>query len=391
MLKQIKYNALPLTKPEQQIVKKKTVAELQAQLREMISYCYRYEHEKIPDAFVKLRADPKSITDVLSHCTAARLSQCIDYMESYYKNPEKHHEKLDKAKEACKKLSSFYGSLPYGTMIGKEEFYPLFSVRYLIENMEKNLDYKGTDLDLLNRYRQSIILVLEIYIDSVANVTKELNDAGYCGAIEVPLLKPAASQLRPKENDPAKLKDEMDDLGKYYFANMAPAAELIRGGYYLSGYDDVDRRNRIKKDALIALNAINAAYGTIPFASLHGNENYYPLFVCRKILQMLDKTARAYYAKETKPEQQEYEELGLLIYSFNNVGGQYDEPINALSKRIRSCPGYEETKHPKMDVVARRMWIHDFAPDFWETTKVNRRVREEYEGQKQQGRWPNGK
>ncbi len=92
---------------------------------------------------------------------------------------EKDEKLSENAYKWLKEIKDCYGKIPFDSLYGKEEFYPLFVVKRLLPKFERSMDiiFKDKDKTGLNnliRYSRSIIDVGNLYWEDMINLLKEI-------------------------------------------------------------------------------------------------------------------------------------------------------------------------------------------------------------------------
>ncbi|MCX6771847.1 MAG: hypothetical protein NTX79_07365 [Candidatus Micrarchaeota archaeon] len=333
--------------------KRAKIAELKAKLSEMVGYCYRPDDFTYKNPYEKVPIATEYMDQYTCHSTLNRLVKAQNTIAVYLGNRGESPEMVDMALEQISILRDFYNSLPYETMIGKEEFYPLFTARALLERLgeyvERNAPYwkesrenAQEDVKTVQATVLAIREVLFIYDNGVIKVASELNSNAVGGFIHIPIRKQKGGQylLEPLENGVEALKAELSLLARYYFKGMA-----IRGMSIHNKCDAAfikpELKDEKREEAYEVLEAIKGKYNSIPFGSLHDNPSYYHLFTAKKVIEQIENELGVFFSLE-KPSQDDVKRVGVATRTLEEIGFVYECRMTDIYQKIRSTPGNEK-------------------------------------------------
>lgn len=149
-----------------------------------------------------------------------------------------------------------------------------------------------------------------------------------------------------------ELKDKAREMDRYYlkgigntFTGILYSAEL----YVIS--ENEEEKEKASKDFKTRLGKIEGFCKTIPFEDLHGEEEYYPLFVINQMLPRLKESLNDFLERD-----REYvlEKRGGFfekkIITAAELGALYHDNIKEVFEQIRSRPGGEDFEMENFDI-----------------------------------------
>jgi len=202
-------------------------------LLELLSYTFKGE--------LKMKfISPKNYgTDFAIEHFHDQLLNHLNMVESvilfWVRDPEKYAGRKDAAYADLQKLESFYASLPYGEMKGREECYPLFAIRDMLPPLHAVLDrffqeLNGKPVDLgimlesIHVAKLEIIKIHELHCGSMRRLSSEISGSGGGLDADIPAFDTAFSTLKEPADEQktlAALKDEANGLARFYFHRWA--------------------------------------------------------------------------------------------------------------------------------------------------------------------------
>ncbi len=110
----------------------------------------------------------------------ATMDGILSNAEAFLKTPERT-DYSEKAYKWAKEIEDFYSKIPFGSLQGKEEFYPLFIVKMLLPQLKEGMDkvFKEQDEGSLRRLEigiQTVVTVGGLYWNSLIEVLKDIRE-----------------------------------------------------------------------------------------------------------------------------------------------------------------------------------------------------------------------
>ena len=164
---------------------------------------------------------------------------------------------------------------------------------------------------------------------------------------------------QPEGNNADALKQRVAAMHKFYFKGItgfsgtqgiANASDFYRdaqSGFLAAGKDEKFWADEVHARFF----RLKKIYSAIPFAELHGNADYYPLFAANNALKMAERKMNDALA-ETEPARIEVrnKELVNLFILFMDWGAVYKERINMLFKKIHELEGNRDFELELIDI-----------------------------------------
>ena len=149
----------------------------------------------------------------------------------------------------------------------------------------------------------------------------------------------------------AELQERAKEMARYYYAGFSNTLTviLVGGGMFLEHPERTD----FVEDSYLLLKKIEEFYAQIPFDALHRREEFYPLFVIRRLLPNFRKTMDAVVKKQNKVA---LEDLGIYAKTIANVGGLYGDSLMQLLKTIRQFPEAKDFTVAISDQLKNYTW-----------------------------------
>jgi hypothetical protein len=130
-----------------------------------------------------------------------------------------------------------------------------------------------------------------------------------------------------------RMKEEALEMGRYYYKGFGNNFNgiLVNAELYLMTED----RQDLVENSYKLIGEIETHYDGIPFGELQGREDFYPLFVIRRLLPKFRTTMDEVFQEKIKGA---LRNLGIDARSIVNVGRLYGDSFQKLLEKIRSHP-----------------------------------------------------
>src|SRR3989338_1892973 len=149
----------------------------------------------------------------------------------------------------------------------------------------------------------------------------------------------------------AVLQERAIEMARYYYKGFGTSifGIISDGKVYLEHMAQIGLSTR----AYARLQKIEGFYTTIPFDKLHGREEFYPLFVVKKLFPRL-KTAMYGVFKDGNADA--FGDLGLEGDTIISVGELYSESLRKLLREIRVFPEAKDFRIAIPDQLKEHIW-----------------------------------
>ncbi len=130
--------------------------------------------------------------------------------------------------------------------------------------------------------------------------------------------------------DLTQMKERAAEMGRYYYDRLGITIHEILCNAEI--YTSNTKRSDLVDDAYSWLRAIEDFYAKIPFDTLHGKEEFYPLFIIKKLLPKLkgsmDDVFQHSYANG-------FRNLETHAITIVEVGRIYDDKLQNILRKIK--------------------------------------------------------
>ena len=137
----------------------------------------------------------------------------------------------------------------------------------------------------------------------------------------------------PPKEELERMKDNALEMSSYYYKGFGNTFHGIIANAELS-LTEPDRKD-LSENAYAWLNEIEQFYEKIPFEKLHGREEFYPLFVVKRLLPKFKETMDRVFVEKDKDA---LLDLQTDSWTIVNVGRLYWDSFQMALKYIRSDP-----------------------------------------------------
>ena len=162
---------------------------------------------------------------------------------------------------------------------------------------------------------------------------------------------------QPEVNNSDALKQRVTAMHRFYFKGMSsPASNIL---YHAESYAHAIEKGQHRRqdagfwaeDMAQCFFTIKGLYACIPFDSLRGNADYYPLFAGRNALKMAEsKLEGALAAKEPAEVEVLINDLRGNLRLFRDWGLVYRARINAIFRQIHKIEGNRDFQIELVDI-----------------------------------------
>jgi hypothetical protein len=139
--------------------------------------------------------------------------------------------------------------------------------------------------------------------------------------------------MTSQNDDLLKMKDLALEMGSYYYKGFGNTINGILANAEI--YLKEPNRKELAENAYGWLREIEEHYETIPFENLHGREEFYPLFVVKRLLPKLKDRMNRIFIDRDKDS---LRNLDTDAKSIVNVGRLYGYSFLATLEQIRENP-----------------------------------------------------
>jgi len=140
------------------------------------------------------------------------------------------------------------------------------------------------------------------------------------------------SKLNTTNSQLAELERKALEMAKYYYKGFGNSFTAIMGLAY--AYLEHERKESLN-DSYDTFKKIEDFYAAIPFDNLHGKEEFYPLFVVKRLLPKFRERMDKVFKENKKNELRNLQYDGSSIVK---VGILYGESLLQLLDEIRLFP-----------------------------------------------------
>ena len=123
------------------------------------------------------------------------------------------------------------------------------------------------------------------------------------------------------------------EIGKYYYKGFGATLDGLIANAEL--FVLRPERNDLKDMSYEWLGKFDSFYSKIPFDSLQGKEEFYPLFIMKRLLPILRNKVDEHYAA---PSQKGIDKMLEAARAITYVGLLYDETFHKILDEIRTSP-----------------------------------------------------
>jgi len=343
-------------KPSRSALAETPLESKKRQLLELLSYTFKGEMLPLPAKFISPKNTGTDVAiDFFQDPLLNRLNRAEGDISLWLLRPEQFAGKKDAAYAELQALESFYASLPYGGMKGKEECYPLFAIRDMLPGLHNHLDQicqcgAKTNAEIekhMEPFRVAKLEIMEIhdiYCEGMRRISKGIPSSSWEGDAAIPAFDADFSAMKKpadEQKTPGELKEEANGLARFYFHSMGGVLRAIWGFQELL-QRNICNHEEASRDILPWLESIEGRYGSIPFDELRGNAAYYPLFIVKTMLPSLRSAAEACIRGEK--DENQITRLRLICCTIKSLGDIYRKKFNSTCEEINRLEGNDDFK-----------------------------------------------